>query len=91
MWRHHPQTAKIAQIVDEGAIGRLRLDRATFSFQLAATHGADEACGVPKLASCLQIGDFSGRAPSFGTPHAEHRPMPPRVVPRARVHKETRL
>jgi hypothetical protein len=27
-------------------------------------------CGVPKLASCLQIADFSGSAPSFGTPHA---------------------
>jgi hypothetical protein len=26
-------------------------------------------CGVPKLASCLQIGDFLGRAPNFGTPH----------------------
>jgi putative transposase len=25
---------------------------------------------VQKLASCLQIADFSGRAPSFGTPHA---------------------
>jgi hypothetical protein len=24
---------------------------------------------VPKLASCLQIGDFSGCAPSFCTPH----------------------
>jgi hypothetical protein len=25
-------------------------------------------CGVSKLASCLQITDFSRRAPSFGTP-----------------------
>jgi hypothetical protein len=27
------------------------------------------ACGVPKLASCLQIADFSRRASSFCTPH----------------------
>jgi hypothetical protein len=26
-------------------------------------------CGVPKLASCLQIADFSQCAPNFGTPH----------------------
>src|SRR5437899_3150187 len=30
----------------------------------------EEWCGVPKLASCLQTGDFSGSAPSFGTPQA---------------------
>lgn len=27
------------------------------------------ACGVPRLAFCLQIGDSRARAPSFGTPH----------------------
>jgi hypothetical protein len=31
---------------------------------IAFTH----ACGVPKLASCLQVADFSARAPSLGTP-----------------------
>jgi putative transposase len=30
-------------------------------------------CGVPKLASCLQIGDFSECAPSFGTPQGPAR------------------
>ena len=30
---------------------------------------ASSACEVPKMASNLQIGGFSGRAPSFGTPH----------------------
>jgi D-xylose 1-dehydrogenase (NADP+, D-xylono-1,5-lactone-forming) len=34
MYRHHPQTAKARALVDEGAIGRLRAIRATFSFQL---------------------------------------------------------
>ncbi len=28
-----------------------------------------EPCGAPKLASYLQITDFSQRAPNFGTPH----------------------
>jgi predicted dehydrogenase len=34
MWRHHPQTKKLAELVAAGAIGRLRLVRATFSFTL---------------------------------------------------------
>jgi hypothetical protein len=28
-------------------------------------------CGVPKVAFCLQIGDFSESAPNFGTPQAQ--------------------
>jgi xylose dehydrogenase (NAD/NADP) len=34
MYRHHPQTKKLKQLVDEGAIGELRLVRAQFSFML---------------------------------------------------------
>jgi len=34
MYRHHPQTKRLATLVAEGAIGRLRLIRASFSFQL---------------------------------------------------------
>jgi predicted dehydrogenase len=34
MYRHHPQTAKVNALVDEGAIGRLRLVLATFRFVL---------------------------------------------------------
>ena len=37
----------------------------------------DVACGVPKLASRLQIADFSGHGPSFGPPQAG------RIVPLA--------
>jgi hypothetical protein len=33
-------------------------------------------CGVSKLASCLQIGDFSQCAPNFGTPQACDVPAP---------------
>jgi predicted dehydrogenase len=32
MWRHHPQTARMVDLVSSGAIGRLRLVRAAFSF-----------------------------------------------------------
>jgi xylose dehydrogenase (NAD/NADP) len=34
MYRHHPQTARLAELVAEGAIGHLRLVRGSFSFQL---------------------------------------------------------
>jgi predicted dehydrogenase len=43
MYRHHPQTAKLGQLVADGVVGRLRLVRAAFSFPLASTHGADDA------------------------------------------------
>jgi predicted dehydrogenase len=35
MWRHHPQTARLAALVRERAVGELRLVRATFAFALA--------------------------------------------------------
>jgi D-xylose 1-dehydrogenase (NADP+, D-xylono-1,5-lactone-forming) len=35
MYRHHPQTAQIAGLVAEGAIGRVRLIRSSFTFPLA--------------------------------------------------------
>jgi xylose dehydrogenase (NAD/NADP) len=35
MYRHNPQTARLRELVDAGAIGRLRLVRAAFSFPLA--------------------------------------------------------
>ena len=34
MWRHSPQTARLRELVEEGAIGELRLVRAAFSFLL---------------------------------------------------------
>jgi xylose dehydrogenase (NAD/NADP) len=35
MYRHNPQTAALEELVGGGAIGRLRLVRAAFSFPLA--------------------------------------------------------
>jgi xylose dehydrogenase (NAD/NADP) len=34
MWRHNPQTKRLAQLVAEGAVGELRLIRAAFSYAL---------------------------------------------------------
>ena len=34
MWRHHPQTAELVRLVEGGALGRVRLVRAAFSFRL---------------------------------------------------------
>ena len=34
MWRHHPQTRRLRELLDEGVIGRLRHVRASFSFPL---------------------------------------------------------
>ncbi len=35
MYRHHPQTARVVELVSAGAVGRLRLIRGSFSFPLA--------------------------------------------------------
>ncbi len=35
MYRHHPQTLKVKELVDGGAIGRLRMVRGSFSFNLS--------------------------------------------------------
>jgi D-xylose 1-dehydrogenase (NADP+, D-xylono-1,5-lactone-forming) len=43
MWRHHPQSAKLAQLLEAGAIGALRLIRVGFSFPLEAERSADDA------------------------------------------------
>ncbi|HEV8460478.1 MAG TPA: Gfo/Idh/MocA family oxidoreductase [Gaiellaceae bacterium] len=37
MWRHNPQTKRAKQLVDEGAIGELRLIRSSFSYGLYDT------------------------------------------------------
>jgi predicted dehydrogenase len=37
MYRHHPQIARARELVEQGAIGRLRAIRALFSFSLADT------------------------------------------------------
>jgi D-xylose 1-dehydrogenase (NADP+, D-xylono-1,5-lactone-forming) len=60
MWRHHPQTRRLTALVAEGAIGRLRLVRAAFSFQLAAVHGADDTRFSPEQdgGSLMDVGCY---------------------------------
>jgi D-xylose 1-dehydrogenase (NADP+, D-xylono-1,5-lactone-forming) len=74
MWRHHPQTGKLRQLVAEGAIGRLRLVRAAFSFQLAAVHGADDARFRPELdgGSLMDVGSYCVNAIRFLAGEPEH-------------------
>lgn len=60
MWRHNPQATKLAQLVAEDAIGRLQMIRASFSFQLAAVHGSDDARFRPELdgGSLMDVGCY---------------------------------
>ena len=41
MWRHHPQTRRLRELLDEGVIGRVRLVRAAFSFPIQHTEPPD--------------------------------------------------
>ena len=60
MWRHDPQTRELARLVASGAIGRLRLIRACFSFRLGAVHGTDDARFSPDLdgGSLMDVGSY---------------------------------
>ena len=42
MYRHHPQTTRIKELLENGAIGELRAMRAVFSFDLLAARDADD-------------------------------------------------
>jgi predicted dehydrogenase len=42
MYRHHPQTRRVKQLVDQGAIGRLRAIRGIFSFDLLAERDVED-------------------------------------------------
>jgi predicted dehydrogenase len=60
MWRHHPQANALARLVGSGELGRLRLVRAAFSFQLAAVHGDADARFDPALdgGSLMDVGCY---------------------------------
>jgi xylose dehydrogenase (NAD/NADP) len=60
MYRHHPQTAKLAELVAQKAIGQLRVVRAAFSFPLAAVHGADDTRFDPELdgGAMMDVGSY---------------------------------
>ena len=67
MWRHHPQTAKLAELVVAGAIGPLRLVRAAFSFPLGVERGPEDARFDPELdgGAMMDVGSYCVNAMRF--------------------------
>jgi predicted dehydrogenase len=72
MWRHHPQTKKLGELLQGGAIGRVRVVRASFSFELASRHGPEDTRFDPDLDGgalmdvgcyCLSAIRFAGGEP----------------------------
>ena len=49
MWRHHPQAAKLRELISNGSVGRLRLVRVAFSFPLAIERSPEDARFDPAL------------------------------------------
>jgi D-xylose 1-dehydrogenase (NADP+, D-xylono-1,5-lactone-forming) len=67
MWRHHPQTTRLAELIAEDAIGAVRVVRDAFSFPLAASHGADDARFRPDLdgGALMDVGCYCVNAIRF--------------------------
>ena len=76
MWRHHPQTRRLVELVGGGAIGRLRLVRAAFGFKLADVHGPADARFAPELdgGALMDVGCYclSGLRLFAGEPERVH-------------------
>src|SRR5262249_22851705 len=49
MWRHHPQTRRLVELIDEGVAGRIRVVRTTFAFDLAPERGMGDTRFDPAL------------------------------------------
>lgn len=49
MWRHHPQTRRLVELIDEGIAGRIRVVRTTFAFDLATERGTGDTRFDPAL------------------------------------------
>ena len=60
MWRHHPQTRRLIELVDSGAIGELRLIRAAFGFDLAVERGLADTRFDPALegGALMDVGTY---------------------------------
>ncbi|HET9322881.1 MAG TPA: Gfo/Idh/MocA family oxidoreductase [Gaiellaceae bacterium] len=67
MWRHHPQTATLARLLADGAVGRLRLVRAAFSFPLATERSPEDARFDPELdgGAMMDVGCYCVNAIRF--------------------------
>jgi D-xylose 1-dehydrogenase (NADP+, D-xylono-1,5-lactone-forming) len=49
MWRHHPQTHRLTELIDSGIAGRVRIVRTAFAFDLAAERGTADTRFDPAL------------------------------------------
>jgi xylose dehydrogenase (NAD/NADP) len=49
MWRHHPQTSRLIELISSGAIGRVRAVRTAFAFDLAVERGTGDTRFDPAL------------------------------------------
>jgi len=49
MWRHHPQTRRLVELIDSGVAGRVRVVRTAFAFDLAAERGSGDTRFDPAL------------------------------------------
>ncbi|TML07489.1 MAG: Gfo/Idh/MocA family oxidoreductase [Actinobacteria bacterium] len=60
MWRHHPQTVRLIELVDSGTIGPLRLVRAAFGFPLAKERGPADTRFDPALdgGALMDVGSY---------------------------------
>jgi D-xylose 1-dehydrogenase (NADP+, D-xylono-1,5-lactone-forming) len=62
MWRHHPQTRRLTELIGSGAVGRVRVVRTAFGFDLAASRGPADTRFDPGLdgGALMDVGCYGG-------------------------------
>jgi len=65
MWRHHPQTVRLKELVDEGAVGTLRLIRSAFSFPAVDDPADMRLLTEPDGGSLLDVGCYCVNAARY--------------------------
>src|SRR5215510_348186 len=60
MWRHHPQTRRLVELLDAGVAGRVRVVRTAFGFDLATERGTGDTRFDPALdgGSLMDVGCY---------------------------------
>ena len=60
MWRHHPQTRRLVELIDAGVAGRVRVVRTAFAFDLATERGTRDTRFDPTLdgGSLMDVGCY---------------------------------
>src|SRR5262245_28208228 len=60
MWRHHPQTRRLTELISAGVAGRVRVVRTTFAFDLATERGIGDTRFDPALegGSLMDVGCY---------------------------------